>query len=284
MVLGRGRRLLGAKSDADSPRRATRGRGRLCTRPPGLSPHFERNARRIVKCAKALFFDSCRGKPAAGRVQWGVGNIGSVPRGRSTQQVCHEMDLSALDHGFDRGRNLADRAAGRGTELPTERLQAIRKARHPTRKPRCAARKRLCPVIRTGGRRAISADWSPDYDAWYLNDIRRRAEIGRQIDLESDMYWRWSGVSSYYPGVFEAWPMVPGGIWGWPSAISPPTVSGTRMAPQFDPEFQTPPPVPQRPAVSPSSEELPAPSPDSSPTSQGASARHARQVAGPRGF
>ena len=68
------------------------------------------------------------------------------------------------------------------------------------------------------------------YEAWQLTDIRRRAEIARQVDLNADMYWRWSGASSFYPGVFEPWPMIPGNVWGWPVAVSPPVVSGTPRA------------------------------------------------------
>jgi hypothetical protein len=110
------------------------------------------------------------------------------------------------------------------------------------------------------------------YEAWQLNDIRRRAELARQVDLLGDMYWRWSGVSSYYPGVFEAWPMVPGNIWGWPAAISPPVVSSTRVAPQFDPELAQPPAAAAPAAASPpaasapqSREGLPTPPPNFSP-------------------
>ncbi len=56
------------------------------------------------------------------------------------------------------------------------------------------------------------------------------AEIGRQVNLNADMYWRWSGASSWYPGVFEAWPVVPGEIVGWPAGVSPPSVSPTNVA------------------------------------------------------
>ncbi len=78
------------------------------------------------------------------------------------------------------------------------------------------------------------------YEAWQLTDIRRRAEIARQVDLNADMYWRWSGAGSFYPGAFEPWPMVPGNVWGWPVGVSPPVVSGTRVPPQFDPEYAQP--------------------------------------------
>jgi hypothetical protein len=68
-------------------------------------------------------------------------------------------------------------------------------------------------------------------EAYLANDARREAEIGRQLNLNADMYWRWSGVSSYYPGVFEAWPLVPGQIVGWPAAasLSPPRFSSTNV-------------------------------------------------------
>src|ERR1700736_73270 len=65
-------------------------------------------------------------------------------------------------------------------------------------------------------------------EAYRFNDARRRFEGGRQFDLNADMYWRWSGASSWYPGVFEAWPLVPGSIWGWPAAASPPRITSTR--------------------------------------------------------
>ncbi|HEX4144810.1 MAG TPA: hypothetical protein VHY91_15005 [Pirellulales bacterium] len=68
-------------------------------------------------------------------------------------------------------------------------------------------------------------------EAYLANDARRQAEIGRQYNLIGNMYWRWSGVSSWYPGVFEAWPLVPGEIVGWPAAssISPPRLSSTNV-------------------------------------------------------
>ena len=66
-------------------------------------------------------------------------------------------------------------------------------------------------------------------EAYLGNDARREGEIGRQVNLNADMYWRWSGASSWYPGVFGAWPMVPGEIFGWPAAISPPRVSPTNV-------------------------------------------------------
>jgi hypothetical protein len=67
-------------------------------------------------------------------------------------------------------------------------------------------------------------------EAYWANDARRTAEIGRQVNLNADMYWRWSGASSWYPGVFEAWPVVPGEIVGWPAGVSPPRVSPTNVA------------------------------------------------------
>jgi len=68
-------------------------------------------------------------------------------------------------------------------------------------------------------------------EAYLANDARREAEIGRQLNLNADMYWRWSGASSWYPGVFEAWPVVPGEVFGWPAAatISPPRRSPTSV-------------------------------------------------------
>jgi hypothetical protein len=66
-------------------------------------------------------------------------------------------------------------------------------------------------------------------EAYLANDARREAEIGRQFNLNADMYWRWSGVSSFYPGVFEAWPLVPGEIVGWPAGVSPPRFSSTSV-------------------------------------------------------
>jgi hypothetical protein len=74
------------------------------------------------------------------------------------------------------------------------------------------------------------------YEAWQLGDIRRRAAIGMQVDLEGDMYWRWSGVGSYYPGFFEAWPMVPGSVWGWPAGVGPPRLSPTQFMPAVETE------------------------------------------------
>jgi hypothetical protein len=68
-------------------------------------------------------------------------------------------------------------------------------------------------------------------EAYQANDARREADLGRQVNLNADMYWRWSGASSWYPGVFEAWPLVPGEIVGWPAAISPPQVSPTNVRP-----------------------------------------------------
>ncbi|HTU26163.1 MAG TPA: hypothetical protein VMF30_12235, partial [Pirellulales bacterium] len=75
-------------------------------------------------------------------------------------------------------------------------------------------------------------------EAYLANDARRVAELNRQVGLNADMYWRWSGVSSWYPGVFEAWPMVPGSVFGWPAAssISPPHVSPTSV--RFSPLAQ----------------------------------------------
>ena len=68
-------------------------------------------------------------------------------------------------------------------------------------------------------------------EAYLANDARREAEIGRQFNLNGNMYWRWSGASSWYPGVFEAWPLVPGEIVGWPAAatLSPPRMSSTSV-------------------------------------------------------
>ena len=123
------------------------------------------------------------------------------------------------------------------------------------------------------------------YEAWQLTDIRRRAEIARQVDLNADMYWRWSGAGSFYPGAFEPWPMVPGNVWGWPVGVSPPVVSGTRVPPQFDPEYAQPsasasgvvppvanPPIETAPILAPPAtgsqpgETLPPPPPNFAPT------------------
>ena len=77
--------------------------------------------------------------------------------------------------------------------------------------------------------------------------------------------------SSFYPGVFEPWPMIPGNIWGWPAAVAPPIVSSTRVAPGVDPEFAqpqaaAPPQAPAQPrAAKPSEETLPSPPPNFSP-------------------
>ncbi len=118
------------------------------------------------------------------------------------------------------------------------------------------------------------------YEAWQLHEIRRRSEIGRQVDLNADMYWRWSGANSFYPGVFEPWPMIPGNIWGWPAAVAPPIVSSTRVAPEVDPEFAQPqaaaPSAPAQPrAAKPSDETLPSPPPNFSPAPEAAPAKPA---------
>ncbi len=68
-------------------------------------------------------------------------------------------------------------------------------------------------------------------EAYRDNSLRRQAEIGRQFNLSSDVYWRWSGASSWYPGVFEAWPMVPGSVFGWPANPVPPQITPTSIAP-----------------------------------------------------
>jgi hypothetical protein len=66
-------------------------------------------------------------------------------------------------------------------------------------------------------------------EAYLANDARRQAELGRQVNLSADMYWRWSGASSWYPGVFEAWPLVPGEIVGYSATAAPPRVSPTSV-------------------------------------------------------
>ncbi len=53
-------------------------------------------------------------------------------------------------------------------------------------------------------------------DAYYQREALRMSQINRQIDLNQQMRWRWTGISSFYPGAFEAWPMIPGDIWGYP--------------------------------------------------------------------
>jgi hypothetical protein len=68
-------------------------------------------------------------------------------------------------------------------------------------------------------------------EAYLGNSLRRRGEIARQYDLNADMFWRWSGISSWYPGVFEAWPMVPGSVFGWPALNAPPRITSTSIAP-----------------------------------------------------
>jgi hypothetical protein len=68
-------------------------------------------------------------------------------------------------------------------------------------------------------------------EAYQGNSMRRQAEIGQQLGLNADMYWRGSGISSWYPGVFEAWPIVPGTIFGYPAAVSPPRFTPTSIAP-----------------------------------------------------
>jgi hypothetical protein len=84
-------------------------------------------------------------------------------------------------------------------------------------------------------------------EAYLGNDARREAEIGRQATLNADMYWRWSGASSWSPGVFEAWPIVPGEIFGWPAAISPPRISPTSVRPSpIAPDMAGPAPVARR--------------------------------------
>jgi hypothetical protein len=52
-------------------------------------------------------------------------------------------------------------------------------------------------------------------DAYRAEEGRRMAEIDSQLGLNNRMrYQSWYG--SLYRGVFEAWPMVPGDIWGYP--------------------------------------------------------------------
>jgi hypothetical protein len=68
-------------------------------------------------------------------------------------------------------------------------------------------------------------------EAYIGNSARRQAELGRQYDLNAAMYWSGSGIASWYPGVFEPWPIVPGNIFGWPAAVSPPTITPTAIAP-----------------------------------------------------
>jgi hypothetical protein len=53
------------------------------------------------------------------------------------------------------------------------------------------------------------------FDTLYVNDARRLAEIDMQLGLNNRMRMT-SWYGSYYRGVFEPWPMVPGGIWGYP--------------------------------------------------------------------
>lgn len=53
------------------------------------------------------------------------------------------------------------------------------------------------------------------FDSYYAGDAQRLAEIDRQLGLNNRMRLTgWYG--SYLPGVFEPWPMIPGGIWGYP--------------------------------------------------------------------
>ncbi len=68
-------------------------------------------------------------------------------------------------------------------------------------------------------------------EAYQGNSARRQFEISNQFGLNADMYWRGSGISSWYPGVFEAWPIVPGNIFGYPAAVSPPRFTPTNIAP-----------------------------------------------------
>ncbi len=52
-------------------------------------------------------------------------------------------------------------------------------------------------------------------DATRLGDIERLGNLNNQLDLNNRMRAQgWMG--SYYRGVFEPWPMVPGYIWGYP--------------------------------------------------------------------
>jgi hypothetical protein len=56
-------------------------------------------------------------------------------------------------------------------------------------------------------------------DAMDRHEARRLGQINAQIGLNQQMRWRWTGLSSFYPGAFEAWPMIPGDIWGYPLPI-----------------------------------------------------------------
>ncbi len=116
------------------------------------------------------------GKRGCGRVQWSAAASARAAGRWKKIEVCHEANSPGL---FDRTRGAARLPRGRpgcGSEL-FARLPA---GAYPT------------PVRNMSG--LVSG-----YEAWQLHDIRRRAEIGRQVDLNADMFWRWSGASSYYP-------------------------------------------------------------------------------------
>jgi len=57
-------------------------------------------------------------------------------------------------------------------------------------------------------------------DAYQQHEARRMGQINDQIGLNQRM--RMEGwISSYYPGVFQPWPMTPGYIWGYPLHLGP---------------------------------------------------------------
>jgi hypothetical protein len=66
----------------------------------------------------------------------------------------------------------------------------------------------LDPEVYTDG-------FNPATELYQINEVQRRDQIARQLDLNRRMIWS-SGYVPQLPTIFEPWPRVPGDIWGYP--------------------------------------------------------------------
>jgi hypothetical protein len=66
----------------------------------------------------------------------------------------------------------------------------------------------LDPEVYTDG-------FNPATELYQINEVQRRDQIARQVDLNRRMIWS-SGYVPGLPTIFEPWPRVPGDIWGYP--------------------------------------------------------------------
>jgi hypothetical protein len=57
--------------------------------------------------------------------------------------------------------------------------------------------------------------FNPATELYQINEVQRRDQIARQLDLNRRMIWS-SGYLPGLPTIFEPWPRVPGDIWGYP--------------------------------------------------------------------